>query len=92
MDGSQALVARRHPTASLVLDFLQEGSNLVGREVFNPEPIDRPPDGLGHEGQEQTKRVTVALLRVAGEVALADEVFQQEAPDPRAEQARVSHD
>src|SRR5262245_54464939 len=92
MDGGQALVARRHPTSSLVLDFLQKGSNPISREVFNPQPVYWPPHGSGHEGKEQTKRVAVALLRVAGEVTLADEVFQQEAPDPRAEHDRVSQD
>jgi hypothetical protein len=76
MDCGQALVARCHPTAPLFLDFLQEGANLIGREVFNPEPIDWPPHGADREGQEQAERVAVALLRVAGEVSLADKVFQ----------------
>ena len=38
MDGGQVVVARCHSTTPIFLYFFQEGSNPIGREVFNPEP------------------------------------------------------
>src|SRR5262249_37760785 len=72
--------------------FQQEGPDLPGREILHTEPVDRLADAAGDEGQEQTQRVAVALLRVAGQVPLADKVLQQEAPHPWAQQGAVSHD
>jgi hypothetical protein len=66
MDCGQALVARPHSTAPLFFDFLKEGPNPIGREVFNSEPINRSPPLAGNEWQQQAERVAVALLRAAG--------------------------
>src|SRR5262249_20139969 len=73
-----------------VFQVLKEGANPGGREVFYAESIDPPPGTTGGEGQEQTQRVAVTLLRVGGQVPLADQVLHQEAPDPRTQQL-ISH-
>ena len=82
MDRRQALIARGWSAAAPLFQIAQEGPNPLGREVFHPELVD-PSAGLAcGEGQELLQRVAVALLRVAGEVSFADEVLQQETPDP----------
>ena len=41
--------------------------------------------------QQQLEAVAVALLRVAGEMALDDDVIGQKASEPRAERPVVTH-
>ena len=80
-------------TLHAALDFqvLQELSNVIGREIFDSQLVDRLAKTAGGKRQEQAERVAVALLRVPGEVPLSDEVLQQEASHPRAEQGCVGH-
>src|SRR5262249_53915452 len=90
-DCCQALVARGGTTAPLLCQLAQEGPYSIGREVFDPEPVEALAGAAGGERQEQAQRVAVAALGVAGQIAFADEVLKQEAPDPRTQQGGVSH-
>ena len=86
MDRRQSLVARRDAAAAFLLESCRKARTRSAERSSTPSRSIGLRSAAGGEGQEQTQRVAVALLRVAGEVALADEVLQQEAPDPRAEQ------
>ena len=88
---SQALIAGLHGAAAVFLDMGEELQHAPGREVVHRKPVDRLA-GLGaHERQQESEGVPIALLRVPGEVALGDNVFGQEAPQPGAECTRITH-
>ena len=62
-----------------------------GHEIVHRKPVDRLA-GLGSgERQQECEGVPVTLLRVAGEIALGDDVFEQEPAQPGAERAELTH-
>ena len=90
-DRRQALVAGLRGAAPVILDMVEELSHAPGREIVHREPLDRLT-GLGaDERKKEREGVAVTLLRVAGEVALGDDVFGQEAAEPGAEGAWTTH-
>src|SRR5215831_3758170 len=90
-DGRQTLVAGRRAAAPFLAQLAQEGPNPGGREVLDLEPVNPLAGAAGGKGQEQPQGVAVAPLGVGREVALGDEVLEQEAPDPRPEPGVLSH-
>ena len=80
-DRRQALVAGLRGAAAVILDMVEELSHAPGREIVHRKPLDRLT-GLGaDEREKEGEGVAVTLLRVAGEVALGDDVFGQEAAE-----------
>ena len=88
MDRGQALVLRRRATAPALSQIPQEGPHSIHREFLDTQPVDPSAAAAGGERQQLTQGVAVALLRVRGEIPLADEVFQQERAGPRGPASR----
>ena len=74
-----------------VFEVVEELPYAPGREVLNRDPIDGLADPGANEGEEEGEGIAVALLRVAGEVALGDDVLGEEAAQPGAERAGLTH-
>ncbi len=90
-DRRQPLVAGLHGAAAVILEIVEELAHVPGREVLHRDPFDWLA-GLGaDERQQECEGIAVALLCVAGEVALGDDVFGQEAAQPGAERAGITH-
>ena len=78
-DRRQALVAGLHRAGAFLLEVDKELKHPRGCEIGHGQPVHRLA-GLGaDERQQQGKAVAVALLGVAGEPALGDDVVGQEA-------------
>ena len=91
-DHRQSLITGLDGAPAVVLEMVEELPHAPGREILHREPLDRFA-GLGaDERQQEGEGVAVALLRVAGEVALGDDVFGQEAAEPGTERAGITHD
>jgi hypothetical protein len=60
---------------SLVFQVRQEATNDVWREMFNFELIDLLAQLLRREWQQQRHGVSVARLRIPGQVEIRDEVL-----------------
>ena len=71
--------------------MVEELPHVLGREVVHREPLDRLAGSGADEREQEGEGVAVALLRVAGEVALGDDVFGQEAAALGAEGTRITH-
>jgi hypothetical protein len=65
--------------------------NQFWEYVSDREMFDAPAGPGGDKRQELKQHVAIALLRVDGEIALGDEMFQQKTPDPATDQCGVSH-
>jgi hypothetical protein len=59
--------------ATPLFQIAQKGLNPLGREVRHPKLVDPSAGVTGSEGQELPQRISVALLRVPGEVSFVDE-------------------
>ena len=90
-DRREPLVAGLHGAAAVVFEVVEELPYAPGREVLNRDPIDGLADPGANEGEEEGEGIAVALLRVAGEVALGDDVLGEEAAQPGAERAGLTH-
>jgi hypothetical protein len=77
---------------SLVLQVRQEATNDVWREMFNFELIDLLAQLLSREWQQQGHGVSVARLRIPGQVEIRDDVLQEKASYPRSHEMFVAHD
>ena len=71
--------------------MVEELAYAPGREVLNRDPVDGLADHGAEEGEEEGEGVAVALLGVAGEVALGDDVLGEEPAQPGAESAGLTH-
>jgi hypothetical protein len=72
--------------------MLKEGSGVGRRNVLlHSKPLDPSVGGASDERQELLQRISITLLRIAGEVPLGNEVLQQEAANPGAKQISVRH-
>ena len=84
-DGREALISRRDPTAARHFHVLKECSRASQRQVSDLEPIEPSVGTAGNKRQELLQCVPIALLRVACEIPLDNEIFQQESADPVAQ-------
>jgi hypothetical protein len=75
------------------LDFevRQEATNDVWSETFNFELIDLVAQLLRREWQQQRHGVSVARLRIPGQVEIRDDVLQEKAPYPRGHEILAGH-
>ncbi len=79
-NGGEALVAGLRRAATVVPEMGKEVEHAVDAEVEHGEALDRLAGAFGDEGHEQGECVAIAQLRVAGQVALAHEMFDEETP------------
>jgi len=69
----------------------QELADDLRRQLFHGHSIHGAASLFAGKRQQQCQRVAVAGLGVAGKIALGDQMFQQEPPDPRTKQALILH-
>src|SRR5215831_5307435 len=89
VDGRQSLVAGSSRTLSGLLQMGEKGANQIRRQVHYREPVHRFAQLFSCKWKEKEKRIAVAALRVARQVAFVHEVFEEKAPNPDAEE--VTH-
>jgi hypothetical protein len=68
----------------------EKSTDEIGREIDDSETVDGLLLHLSDKWDEQGERVAVAVLSVAGEIALSDDMFQQKATNPRAKRGVLS--
>jgi hypothetical protein len=90
-DGRQTLISRVDSTAASFFHILKESSRAGRREILHPEPIDPAAGTTSDERQKLLQGVPIALLGIASEVPLNNEVFEQEPADPGTQQIGVTH-
>src|ERR1035441_827930 len=91
MDGSQTLVAAGDAAFSLLFDVPQEGTQQVRIDIGDEQLICFLMCLGRSEHHEQPDCIAIALLCIAGQISLSNEVFHQEAPDPRTEILSIVH-
>src|SRR6516162_984772 len=91
MDGRQPLVASDLTALAIALQVVQKLADDFRRQLFHGHAIDGAAYLLAGKRQQQCQRVAVAGLGVEGKIALGDQMFQQEPPDPRTKQALILH-
>ena len=69
----------------------QELQHACRSEILDIQAVHRFADLIAEKRQQQLEAVAVALLRVAGETALGDDVIDQESSEPRAKRLGVTH-
>src|SRR5439155_2649370 len=84
MNGGQPLVASRNAAVSGSFDVTEKVSHQLRRHVDHRESIHWLVQVDRYKGNEQAQGIAVTAPRVAGEVAFADQVLEQESPDPRS--------
>src|SRR5258708_6374627 len=91
MDGSQTLVPAGDAAFSLFFDMPQKGAQQVCIDVGDEQLVYFLMRLRGNEHHQQANGIAIALLCVAGQIPLPNEVFHQEAPDPRTEGWPINH-
>src|SRR5580658_1577497 len=91
MDGGQTLVAAGDAALSLLFDMPQEGAQQFRIDVGDEQLIYFLMCVGGSEHHQKADGIAIALLSIAGQIPLPDEVFHQEAPDPRTEGRSIVH-
>jgi hypothetical protein len=84
MDRCQSLVARPDAAAAALLDVAEEAAHDIRRHLRHDQAIDGRLVVIGRKRDQESKRVTVTPLRIAGEVTLNDEMLEEEPTDPAA--------
>jgi hypothetical protein len=68
-----------------LFDVAQECLHVRWADLLQCQLIERLVALVGEEWQEKAERIAVTLLGLAREIALTDEVFEEEAADPGAQ-------
>ena len=86
VEGGEALVPRGNRVAAFLLKVGKEAAHDRRVDLFDGDPgrVGRVP--VGDETEEQTDRVAVALLGIGCEVAVGDQLFEQEPADEGSDQ------
>src|SRR5580704_19209083 len=92
MDCRKPVVAGYAAASTNILHVIQEFAHDGGREILYRHPIDCAAAVFTGKREQQRQCVTITGLRIAGKVALAHQVFKQEASDPRAHQRLIFHE
>ena len=64
---------------------------MPGGEIAHGQPVHGLAQLAADERQQQAEGVAVALAGVPGQIAFGDDMFAQEAPEPRAESYEFRH-
>jgi hypothetical protein len=75
MDCCQPLIAGSDRAAALTFEVHKKASDQVRRQILDCQPINGLAGVLCREGHQEPERVAVAVLRVAGEISLADQML-----------------
>src|ERR1035441_2558255 len=78
MDGRQTLIATGDAAFPLFFDVLQEGAQQVRIDVRDEQLVHFFMCLGSNEHHQQAHGIAIALLWLAGQIPLPDEVFQQE--------------
>src|SRR6202035_5908588 len=70
---------------------LQEGAQLVSIDVRDEQLIYLLTCSGSSEHHQQANSIAIAVLSVASQISFPDEVFHQEAPDPRSKGRSIVH-
>jgi hypothetical protein len=84
VDRRQTLIARSDAALALLFHVGEEEADAIGREVFDAKFIHRLSYLAGNEGHQLAKRITIAVLCVARQIAFGNQMFNKEATDPRS--------
>jgi hypothetical protein len=97
-DEASESVNRREPVVTggyravpLVFHVRQEATHDVWSEVFNLHLVAGLTLPLGRERKQQGQDVPVARLRIAGQVQIRDDVFEEKSPDPSGDEILAAH-
>ena len=74
------------------LEIGEKSADEIIREIDDSETIDGFLLYLCDKWDEQAECVAVAVLGIAGEIALSNNMFQQKAADPWAERGVITHE
>ena len=69
----------------------EELQHMTGCEIAYGQPVYGFAQFAADKRQQQAEGVPVALAGVSGQIAFGDNIFAQEAPEPRAEGYEVTH-
>ena len=93
MDRREPLISRGDAATASFLQILQERSGSGRRNVLDTKPLNSSVGGMRlTNGKRMLQRIPIALLRIVGEIPLANKVLRQESADPGAQQICVRHD
>jgi len=88
MNSGQALIACADFAVTLMFKVVEEVLQNIPGEIIDTKMV----NGMSATGADPRKQngegVTIAALRVLGEVSLRDHMLQKKAPYPTAEQVR----
>ena len=90
-DRRQALVAGLYGAAAVVFQIGQEPQHAPDSQVVYGQAVNGFSKRAADERQQQREGVPVALLGVAGQVALGHDVFAEETPEPSAQRMDITH-
>ena len=91
-DGGKPLVTGGDFAATRGLEIGEKSTDEIGREIDDSETVDGLLLHLRDKWNEQSERVAVAVLSIAGEIALSDDMFQQKATNPWAKRGVLTHE
>src|SRR6516164_1153763 len=91
MDGRKTLITAGDAAFSFLFNVPQEGTQQVSIDVGDEQLVHFLMCLRSSEDHEQPDCVAIALLRIASQIPLADEVLHQEAPDPRTQGRAIIH-
>ena len=83
-DGRKALISRADRAMPVGFHITEELQNQTGGEIGHGQPLDRLVEGLADIGQQQAERVPIAGAGVLGQIPFSYDIFDEEAPQPRA--------
>src|SRR5437867_11825500 len=91
VNGRQALIARGDATAAVSLDVTEELPHQLRRHVDHRQSVHGLVQAPRHEGEQLAHRVSIAAPRVRRQIALTDQVLQEESANPRSKGAGLTH-
>ena len=69
----------------------EELQNQTGGKIGHGQPLDRLVEVLADIGQQQAERVPIAGAGVLGQIPFSYDIFDEEAPQPRAKDFAIGH-
>jgi hypothetical protein len=90
-DGGKALVACGDAAVTGDLNIGEKEPDELSRNIDDRETVDRLFGLLCHKRDQLAECIAVAMLGVAGKIALDYNMLEQEAPNPGAKESFVIH-
>ncbi|BFG79945.1 hypothetical protein PTKU46_79790 [Paraburkholderia terrae] len=83
MYAAEPLISCADHTVALLFHVRQEQADHLRGEIINGQAVDPLVDLGGQIRKQRHEHVAVTSLRIDGKVTFADQILDQEAPDPR---------